>query len=189
MSGWVGIWPMEKCDVLLSEEEIAGIIVDLAEQIAGDFSGRRLQLLGLLKGCQPFMADLSRSLFRLGVPLTMDYLRAKSYVGQQSGGTVALPAQYVLEDLLPTEPVLLIDDIFDTGETTRQVSALLRERGVSSIKVCVLLQKKGKEDQTGLVDYCGTIVPDVFVVGYGLDYNQRYRELPFIMTLPPEGAG
>jgi len=180
---------MEKYDVLLSEEDIAGIIVNLAEQIAADFSGRQLQVLGLLKGCQPFMADLSRSLFRAGISLTMHYLHARSFVGCQPGGVVSLVDKDLLEDLQSDMPVLLLDDIFDTGETIRQVSAFLKERGVSRIKVCVLLQKKGREDLSGLVNFCGAVIPDVFVVGYGLDYDQRYRELPFIMSLPPEGVG
>jgi len=189
MSVWVGIWLMEKYDVLLSEEEIAGIVVKLAEQIAADFSGRRLQVLGLLKGCQPFMADLSRSLFRAGISLTMVYLHARSYVGSHSAGTVLLLDQGLMADIRSEDPVLLLDDIFDTGETIRQVSAFLEGQGVPIIKVCVLLQKKGSEDLSGLVNFCGAVIPDVFVVGYGLDYNQRYRELPFIMTLPPEGTG
>lgn len=174
---------MKKCHILLSEDDLAGIVENMAGKIAADFSGRRLQLLGLLKGCQPFMADLSRELSRLHLPLSMFYLRARSYAGRQSTEMVHLTATSLLQDLRPADPVLLLDDILDSGETIRQVVTELHSRGNFEIKVGVLLQKEGREDRSGLVDYCGAIVPDVFVVGYGLDYNQQYRELPYIMTL------
>jgi hypoxanthine phosphoribosyltransferase len=180
---------VEKNQILLSEPEIAGITRTLARQIAAAFAGRPLQLLGLLRGCQPFMADLSRELYRLNVPLTMHYVQARSYVGCRPGDVVTLAGEELLRDLRPKTPLLVLDDVFDTGATIRQVASWLAARGFGEVKVCVLLQKKGREDRSGLVDFCGAVIPDVFVVGYGLDYNQQYRELPFIMSLPPGGAG
>ena len=174
---------MKKSHILLREDDLAGIVKNMAARIAADFSGRQLQLLGLLKGCQPFMADLSRELFRFHLPLRMFYLHARSYAGRQRTEMVHLTATTLLQDLQPAKPVLLLDDIFDSGETIRQVVTALHSRDNFEIKVGVLLQKEGREDQSGLVDYCGAIVPDVFVVGYGLDYNQQYRELPYIMAL------
>ena len=174
---------MEKSRILLGEQEITGIIRTLARQIAAVFAGRPLQLLGLLRGCQPFMADLSRELYRLDVPLTMHYVQARSYVGRRPGDTVTLAGEELLRDLKPEAPVLVLDDIFDTGATIRRLAAWLSARGCDEVKVGVLLQKQGREDCSGLVDFCGAVIPDVFVVGYGLDYNQQYRELPFIMSL------
>ena len=180
---------MKQNATLLSAVEIADIIEILAGEIADDFAGRQLQLLGLLKGCQPFMADLSRALCRLNLSLAIFYLHARSYIGRQPGGMVKLTAASLVDNLSPTRPILLLDDIFDTGETIRQVAAMLKSQGFSEVKVCVLLQKKGREDHAGLVDYCGTLIPDKFVVGYGLDYQEKFRELPYLMILPPEEAG
>ncbi len=169
--------------ILLSSEKIAAIVRELAAAIARDRTGSGpLQLLGLLKGCQPFLADLSRELSRLGLPLKVDYLRASSYVGTASSGRVEISFLTGEWREPPTE-VVVIDDIFDTGLTLKEVVRQLRERGAGRVRSCVLLRKRGCSRVAYEPDYCGTEIPDAFVVGYGLDCDEQYRELPYIRRL------
>ena len=164
-------------DKFLDEHQIEQIIEQLARQIAADQAdGRPLMVIGLLKGCQPFMADLCRSLSGFGVRVEMEYLRVKSYLGRRSSGTVQI---FELPELdLAGREILLVDDIIDTGLTLREVIRFFRERGAVRVKTCVLLSKEGSDVQAA--DYLGSTIPDVFVVGYGLDDDERYRELPYI---------
>ncbi|MBN2231734.1 MAG: hypoxanthine phosphoribosyltransferase [Deltaproteobacteria bacterium] len=184
-------------DIILTAEEIAVLNRRLAAEIAADLpltgpeSG--LTVIGLLKGCQPFMADLCRCLWHEGVALKIEYLRAKSYAGTCSTGQVALEFD-LLKGLTgdqsrrepPTGPMLLVDDMFDTGLTLKTVAAELQRRYGGQVRTCVLLRKETHPDEFGLITYCGAVIPDRFVVGYGLDCDERYRELPHIITLPGE---
>ncbi len=173
--------PMER--ILLSQEQLDEIVADLAGEIAADFAGAApLQLLGLLKGCQPFLADLSRALSRYSLPLAVDYLKARSYVGTASSGRVEITALTAVADLALGD-VVVIDDIFDTGLTLKQVVSHLKEQGAGRVKTCVLLRKEGCSRVAIEPDYVGAVIPNEFVVGYGLDYNEQYRELPFIKVL------
>ena len=169
--------------ILLSREQLAQIVTELAARIAQDFAGNQpLQLLGLLKGCQPFLADLSRELSQHRIPLRVDYLRASSYVGTASSGKVEISA---LSDLanLDLANTIVVDDIFDTGLTLKEVTAHLLRQGAGRVASCVLLRKEGCNKTDYEPDYVGAEIPDAFVVGYGLDCNEQYRELPFIKVL------
>ena len=171
--------------ILYREEDLRRIIAELAAAIAAESSGRKLLLLGLLKGCQPFLGDLCRALSAYQLPLAIDYLRISSYVGTASSGLVKIG------DLVPADSwqdydVIVVDDIFDTGLTLVEVVRHLRDRGAANVKTCVLLCKEGCSRVALKPDYCGAVVPNAFIVGYGLDYNEQYRELPYIRVL---GAG
>jgi len=169
--------------ILMNPEKISTIVRELATEIANDFDATHpLQLLGLLKGCQPFLADLSRALSRHGLLLAVDYLRTSSYVGTRSSGRVEITALTPLSEL-NLENVLLVDDIFDTGLTLKEVTAHLLEQGATRVKSCVLLRKEGCNRVAFEPDYVGAVIPDAFVVGYGLDCDERYRELPDIRIL------
>jgi hypoxanthine phosphoribosyltransferase len=169
--------------ILLSREQLAEIVAELAAEIARDFAGARpLQLLGLLKGCQPFLADLSRALSRHHLPLAVDYLKARSYLGKASSGKVEITSLTGAGDLA-LEQVVVVDDIFDTGLTLKEVVAHLKRQGAGQVKTCVLLRKEGCSQVAIEPDYVGAVIPNAFVVGYGLDYNEQYRELPFIKVL------
>ena len=164
-------------DKLLDEHQIERIVKHLAAQIAADqASGKPLMVVGLLKGCLPFMADLCRFLSGFGVRVEMEYLRVKSYLGRRSSGTVQI-FELPEPDLVGRE-ILLVDDIFDTGLTLLEVARFFRERGAGRVRTCVLLSKEGRDVQ--VVDYLGTTIPDIFVVGYGMDDDERCRELPYI---------
>jgi hypoxanthine phosphoribosyltransferase len=165
---------MEK---LLDEHQLEQIVEYLARQIAADQAhGQPLMIVGLLKGCLPFMADLCRSLSGLGVLVEMEYLRVESYLGRRSSGVVRI-FELPEVDIVGRE-ILLVDDILDTGLTLREVARFFRERGVGRVSTCVLLCKEGR-DATA-VDYLGLTIPDVFVVGYGMDDAGQYRELPYV---------
>ena len=168
--------------ILFSESELKSVVVDLAAAIAADFAGRKLLLLGLLKGCQPFLADLCRELSRYQLSLAIEYLQVNSYIGTASSGQVAI-RQALPDSLWQGCDVIVVDDIFDTGQTLKSVVAHLREKGAEKIKTCVLLRKEGSSRVVMEPDYCGAIIPDAFIVGYGLDYNEQYRELPYIKVL------
>lgn len=171
--------------VLFSETDLKNIVSRLAAAIATDCGERRLLLLGLLKGCQPFLGDLCRALSPYSLPLTVDYLSASSYVGCESSGRVTIGDRLPAYDW-PAFEVIVVDDIFDTGLTLSEVVAYLRRQGAAEVRTCVLLRKNGVGRVAFEPDYCGAAIDDHFVVGYGLDFNERYRELPDIRILPAE---
>ena len=170
-------------EVLYSANELEKVVADLAAAIAADFSGRKLLLLGLLKGCQPFLADLSRQLSRYQLELAVDYLQVSSYVGTASSGRVTIKPLNSDDSFCRQRHVIVIDDIFDSGLTLKEVTVWLKERGAATVKSCVLLRKSGCSRVVMEPDYQGSVIPDAFVVGYGLDYNEQYRELPYIKIL------
>ncbi len=170
-------------EVLYSARELEKVVADLAAEIAADFAGQPLLLLGLLKGCHPFLADLSRHLSRYQVELSVDYLQAKSYIGKASSGRVTISPLNPDDSFCRRRHVIVVDDIFDSGLTMKEVMAWLKERGAASVKSCVLLRKTGCSRVVMEPDYQGSVIPDAFVVGYGLDYNEQYRELPYIKIL------
>ena len=173
---------------LYSESELKNVVAGLAAAIAADSSSRKLLLLGLLKGCQPFLADLCRELSRYQLSLAVEYLQVSSYVGTTSSGQVTI--SQIMPDVLEQDcEVVVVDDIFDTGLTLQSVVAHLREKGAEKIKTCVLLRKEGSSRVEMEPDYCGGVIPDAFIVGYGLDYNEQYRELPYIKILGEDEQG
>jgi len=170
-------------EVLLSEEAIASRTAELGRQITTDYAGRNLTLVSVLKGSLPFMADLMRD---IGLPLRIDLMEVSSYGGTatESSGLVR-----IIKDLsasIAGEDVLLVEDIIDTGLTLNYLVRYLRGKSPASLRICTLLDKPARRLVEIPVDYVGFEIPDQFVVGYGLDYAERYRNLRFVGVLRPE---
>jgi hypoxanthine phosphoribosyltransferase len=167
--------------ILLTEDEIAGRLGELADQIEADYRGRDLLLVGVLKGAVMVMADLARALDR---HVEMDWMAVSSY----GSGTTSSGVVRILKDLdsdLTGRNVLIVEDIIDTGLTLSWLVSNLRSRGPASVEICALLRKPDAERMTVGVKYVGFNIPNEFVVGYGLDYNERYRNLRSVGTLDP----
>lgn len=161
---------------LFSEEEVDLKIRELAARISEDYAGRQLHLIGVLKGSVPFMAELAK---RLTIPATMDFMSCSSYGGgTSSSGAVRLNKD--LDESLEGRDVLLVEDIIDTGHTLSYLLNLLQDRHPASLKLAALLDKPSRRTCPVEVDYSCFKIPDVFVVGYGLDYDQLYRGLPYV---------
>jgi hypoxanthine phosphoribosyltransferase len=173
-------WRREVERVLITEEQLARRVKILAREIERDFRGRETVVVSLLSGTVMFLADLIR---HLNLPLRLDFIGVSSYgVGTESGDLV-----FTKELRLDVRgrDVLLIDDILDTGKTLSRVLPKLRALKPRRIKVCVLLDKPSRRVEKIKADYIGFAVPDFFVVGYGLDFAERYRNLPFVGVLHP----
>src|SRR5436190_3998090 len=167
-------------DILLPADRIQQRIGELAQQIQADYHGRPVTIVGVLTGSLMFLADLVR---HLDLPLRIGLIQASSY-----RGAVTAPGQlYVQPELIPdvrNRHVLLLDDILDTGQTLSYLADHIRGLGAASLRVAVLLRKRGRQKVPFEPDYCGFDIPDAFVVGYGLDFNDEYRQLPYIAVLP-----
>jgi len=166
--------------VLLSAEQIQSSIDRLAAEIRERDAGRPLTVIAVLTGSMIFLADLIR---KLDMPLRVGVIQARSYSGTERG------ALSVNADMLPEvagRDVLVVDDIFDTGHTLLEVLSFLDELGPRSIRTAVLVLKQGKQRVSLRPDYVGFEIPDVFVVGYGLDYNDAYRNLPYLAAIEPQ---
>jgi hypoxanthine phosphoribosyltransferase len=169
-------------EILIPADRIQQRVDELARQVAGDYQGRPLTIVGVLTGCLMFLADLVR---RLDLPLRIGLIQASSY----RGATTAPGALRVHPELLPdvrNNHVLLLDDILDTGQTLAHLVQHLKSLGPASVRVGVLLRKRGRQKVPLEPDYCGFDIPDAFVVGYGLDYNDQMRHLPHIAVLSAE---
>lgn len=168
--------------ILISEEEIADKIASLGKQITEDYRGEEVLLVGVLKGAFVFMADLARA---IELPIEFDFMAVSSYgTATKSSGVVR-----ILKDLdyeISDRHVLLIEDIIDSGLTISYLLRYLEARNPASLEICSLFWKKGEQAVPLKVKYPGFEIPPVFVVGYGLDYAQRYRNLPYIGVLRPE---
>jgi hypoxanthine phosphoribosyltransferase len=168
-------------EVLLTEEEIRARVTELGERITHDYQGKYLLLLGTLKGAVPFIADLARD---IKLPLEIDYMAISSYGNTtQSSGVVRILKD--LEGPIDQKHVLIVEDIVDSGLTLHYQMDVLRQRRPLSLRVCALLDKGRERIKIVKLDYTGFQIPDRFVVGYGLDYAQRYRNLPYIGILKP----
>ena len=167
--------------VLLTEEQLEGRLVELAAQIDADYAGRDLLLVGVLKGAVMVMADLAR---RLHLAVEMDWMAVSSYgSGTKSSGVVR-----ILKDLdadLTGRHVLIVEDIVDSGLTLSWLHANLTSRGPASVEVAAMLRKPDAAKVPVEVKYVGFDIPNEFVVGFGLDYDEKYRNLPFVGTLAP----
>ena len=165
--------------ILVTADQIQRSIDDLAAEIRRREAGRPLTVIAVMTGSIIFLADLVR---KLDMPLRVGVIQARSYQGTKRGSLA------INLDMLPEitgRDVLVVDDIFDTGHTLLEVISLLDERRPRSIRSAVLVLKKGKQEVALRPDYVGFEIPDVFVVGYGLDYNDAYRNLPFLAALEP----
>jgi hypoxanthine phosphoribosyltransferase len=174
-------WRNEIESVLISQERLARRVHALAREIESDFAGRDLVIVALLNGTVVFLADLLR---RLSLPLRLDFIGVSSY----GGGTESTDLVFTKELRLDVggRDVLLVDDILDTGKTLARVTAKLRKLGPRQIRSCVLLDKPSRRVEKVTADYVGFTIANHFVVGYGLDYAERYRNLPFVGILHPE---
>jgi hypoxanthine phosphoribosyltransferase len=169
---------MEVIHILIGEAEIAARVERLAAEIAQRATGD-LVLVGLLTGAAMFVADLARALYLAGAHPEIEFMRLSSYgLGKQSGGEVHLLGDIPTE--LAGRRVLLVDDIVDTGRSIAYASALLRQRVVGELWTCALLDKPGRREIAVEVDFVGFTIEDVFVAGYGIDYAEKYRYLPYI---------
>lgn len=167
--------------ILFTQEEVAARIRELAAEINRDYAGKAPLVVGVLRGCFVFMADLVRC---LELPLTLDFMSASSYgAGTVSSGLVDIRLD--LHDDIAGRDVLLVEDILDTGNTLSKLVAELKGRGPASLKLCVLLDKPERRTANIQADYVGFTIPDAFVVGCGLDFDQKYRQLPYIGILKP----
>jgi hypoxanthine phosphoribosyltransferase len=170
-------------EILLTEDAIAARVAELGRQITEDYAGRTLTLVSVLKGSLPFMADLMR---QIQLPLRIDLMEVSSYGGTatESSGLVR-----IIKDLsasIADEDVLLVEDIIDTGLTLNYLVRYLRGKSPATLRICTLLDKPARRLVDIPVDYQGFEIPDQFVVGYGLDYSERYRNLKFVGVLRPE---
>ena len=170
---------MEKhhVEVLISEEDVVKRIKELAEEINRDYNGQPLHLIAILKGSVPFMWELSK---HLTMPVTVDYMSCSSYgAGTVSKGIVRLNKD--LDHPIEGRNVIIVEDIIDSGHTLSYLSGMMQDRHPASLKLCTLLDKPSRRVVKDIrVDYSCFTIPDVFVVGYGLDYDQYYRNLPYI---------
>jgi hypoxanthine phosphoribosyltransferase len=165
--------------VLVSEDALRARVAELGRAIAHDYAGASPVLIGVLQGAVPFIADLMRA---LPLDVTVDFLRASSYgAGTESSGAVRLLSDLTVD--IKGRPVLIVDDIVDSGLTLAVLKRTLEARGPLSVRTCVLLDKQGRRQTEIAVDYVGFAIPNVFVVGYGLDFDGLYRNLPYVATL------
>lgn len=166
----------DKIKVLISEEEIEKRVLEIADQINADYEGKTVKLVCILKGSIFFTCELAK---RLTVPVTLDFMSVSSYGNDTvSSGRVKIVKD--LDESIEDEDVIVIEDIIDSGRTLRYLMDLLNSRGPKSLKLCALLDKPERRITEVDVEYVGFHIPDEFVVGYGLDYAQKYRNLPYV---------
>ena len=166
----------ETISVLLSEEEVDKRIKEMAEQITKDYEGKNVHLICILKGSVFFTCELAK---RIEVPVSMDFMSVSSYgADTKSSGIIKIVKD--LDESITGKDVLVIEDIIDSGRTLSYLLEMLNDRGPKSMKLCTLLDKPDRRVVDVKVDYTGFQIPDEFVVGYGLDYDQKYRNLPYI---------
>ncbi len=166
----------EHIRVLLPEEELNERIQTLGREISRDYEGRQVHMICVLKGGSFFMCDLAK---RISVPVSLEFMSVSSYgSGTKSGGVVKIVKD--LDEPIKDKDVLVVEDIVDSGRTLSYLLEMLMARGPRSLKLCTLLDKPDRRVVDVNVDYTGFQIPDEFVVGFGLDYDQRYRNLPYI---------
>ena len=168
--------------VLVSEEQLKAKVAELGAQISRDYAGKNLVLVSILKGSVVFMADLMRA---VSIPCNIDFMVVSSYGGSNTtSGLVKIIKD--LDGNLSGKDVLIVEDILDTGVTLSNLVPMLKMRNPNSVKICTILDKPSRRKADIQPDYEGFQVPDEFVVGYGLDYDEKYRNLPYVGVLKPE---
>ncbi|MBE2233928.1 MAG: hypoxanthine phosphoribosyltransferase [Anaerolinea sp.] len=169
-------------EVLINEAQIKQRVAELGAAINKDFAGEQVLIIAVLKGALLFLADLMR---HVDLPLAVDFLAVSSYgAGTQSSGVVRILKD--LDESIEHRNVIIVEDIVDSGRTLDYLLRMLRQRHPATLHVCTLLDKRDRREIDVPIDYVGFEVPDAFVVGYGLDYGEHYRQLPFIGVLKPE---
>ncbi|MCI9662347.1 MAG: hypoxanthine phosphoribosyltransferase [Lachnospiraceae bacterium] len=166
----------ERVKVLLTEEEVDARIQAIGDQISRDYEGRQVHLVCVLKGGSFFMCELAK---RIRVPVSLDFMSVSSYGSEtKSSGVVKIVKD--LDETLAGKDVIVVEDIVDSGRTLSYLMEMLKDRKPASLRLCTLLDKPERRVVDVHVDYTGFEIPDEFVVGYGLDYDQKYRNLPYI---------
>ena len=172
----------EEISVLISEEKLDQRISEMGEQISRDYEGQDIHLICILKGGTFFMCELAK---RITVPVTLDFMSVSSYGNEtKSSGVVRIIKD--LDEPIQDKHVIVVEDIVDSGNTLSYLLTILNERGPASLALCTLLDKPERRVVDVAVDYTGFEIPDYFVVGYGLDYAQKYRNLPYIGVVEVE---
>lgn len=167
--------------VLYTEEELKQRVRELAEEITRDYEGKEVVLASVLRGSYIFMADLTRA---IDLPMTVDFMVVSSYgAGTTSSGQVEIKKD--LSDSIEGKHLIIVEDILDSGNTLYYLMDVLRVRKPASIKICTLMDKPERRAKPITADYSGFTIPDAFVVGYGLDYDEKYRNLPYVGILKP----
>lgn len=171
--------------VLVSEEELEALTTDIAARITNDYkdSDKKLVLICILKGSLPFTSDLMK---KIDLPLEVDFMKVSSYGSKTvSSGVINIHLDIKRDDMEDVD-FLIIEDIVDSGRTLSHLVRYFKERGAASVRTCTLLDKPDRRTVEFVPDYFGKVIPDKFVVGYGLDYDEKYRNLPFVGVLKPE---
>ena len=169
--------------ILVSEEELKAKVAELGAKISADYEGKDLLLVSILKGAVVFMADLMRA---VTIPCGIDFMVVSSYGGANTSSTGLVKIIKDLDQDLSGKDVLIVEDILDTGITLSHLMPMLQMRKPNSLRLCTILSKPSRRKADIEPDYCGFEVPDEFVVGYGLDYDEKYRNLPYVGVLKPE---
>ncbi len=168
--------------VLISEEELDRKTSELAERISADFAGKELILIGILKGGVVFASDLIK---KINIPMEIEFMAVSSY-GKESETSGVVTLKKDIDTTLSGKNVIVVEDIVDSGYTMKYLRKLLLDRHAESVKICTLLSKPSRRKVEIELDYVGFEVPDEFVVGYGLDFDEKYRNLPFVGALKRE---
>ncbi len=172
----------DKIDVVYTEDEIDKRIADLGAQITRDYKGKEITMVCILKGAASFACELAK---RIDLPMKMEYMRCSSYGNEtESSGVVKIDLD--LDHPIRGKHILVVEDIIDTGRTMSYLLDILKDRGPADVKLCSLLDKPDRRVVDVTIDYTGFVIPDEFIVGYGLDYAQKYRNLPYIGVIDPE---
>jgi len=165
--------------ILISEEQINELVKTVAEQINNDLNGEPLLVVIILKGSTPFAMDLIK---KLTMPVEIDFMQVSSY-GKTTSSSGFINLKKDLEQDVTGKNILIVEDIIDSGNTLYKIKTLFQDRKAKSVKICTLLDKPSRRVVDVDVDYVGSEIPDEFVVGYGLDYNEQYRNLPYVGIL------
>ena len=169
---------------LISEEDVAAKVKEIGAQITKDYEGKAVHLICVLKGGVFFTCELAK---RIEVPVSLDFMSVSSYGDDtKSSGVVKIIKD--LDESIEGKDVLIVEDIIDSGRTLSYLIEVLKQRNPASIRLCALLNKPDRREVEVQIDYLGFDIPDEFVVGYGLDYAQKYRNLPFIGVVEPDAA-
>ncbi|GIW23005.1 MAG: hypoxanthine phosphoribosyltransferase [Candidatus Sericytochromatia bacterium] len=167
--------------IIINKEDLNKKVTDIAQQISNDYKNKDLIIICVLNGAIFFCVDLVK---KLTIPVEIDYISVSSYHGTSSLGEINLIRDILID--IKDKDVLILEDILDTGITLTYLKEHILSKGPKSLKICSLLDKPSRRKKEVNLDYTGFIIDDIFIIGYGMDYNQKYRQLPYIAELKPE---